>query len=77
MKKFIFVSFDMRSDAPMFVTLSDTSRVTLSDRAYWSDDRHGFSVRLAGNSDVQYERSAVPSGSPQTRHYRSWASRTL
>jgi hypothetical protein len=33
--------------------LSDTSRVTLSDRAYWNDEQHGFSVKLAGNTDIE------------------------
>jgi hypothetical protein len=37
----------------MFDALSDTSRVTLSDRAYWYGVQHGYAVRLAGNADIQ------------------------
>jgi hypothetical protein len=40
-------------EASMSDASGDTSRVTLSDRAYWNDEQHGFSVRLTGNSDVQ------------------------
>lgn len=36
----------------MFETTSDTTRVTLSGRAYWNEEPQGFSVRLSGNADV-------------------------